>query len=127
MDSSAPLIRRTTSVPRPGGRYYDPSQPSLLLMQAVLEDAIRTFLHAAPTATTRARRLWREELEWFTAHDRSHPFTFERICEAIGVDPDGLRTRVLDAGTRHDWPPLLPPLQSRTTPRGTMPYRCSMR
>jgi hypothetical protein len=72
------------------------------LMLAVLEDAMRTLLgtrHARPNAAC-----VRQELAWFTSRDRSDPFTFERICEALVIDADWLRKRVLHAyrtaGTR---------------------------
>jgi hypothetical protein len=65
------------------------------LMAAVLEDAVRTVLRPARTAT--ARRV-REELRWFASTDRRNPFAFERVCEALGIDPSYLRRRLV-AGT----------------------------
>ena len=93
-------------------------------MQAVLEDGIRTFLRHCPATSVRARRLWQEEFDWLTSHDESHPFTFERICEALGIEPRGMRARILANGARQAEPP---DAHSLTAPRGTIPYRCSMR
>ena len=65
------------------------------LMHAVLEDALRTLLGAryGRTSATRAR----QELAWFTSADARDPFTFERVCEVLGIDAAWLRGRVLEA------------------------------
>jgi hypothetical protein len=65
------------------------------LMHAVLEDALRTLLGAGHgrTSATRAR----QELAWFMSVDARDPFTFERVCEVLGIDAAWLRDRVLDA------------------------------
>jgi hypothetical protein len=91
------MIRRSSFDVRSDERYADPARPSRMLMQAVLEDAIRTFLHHTPARTTRARRIWQEEFTWLTARDRGHPFTFENVCDALGIEPRALRARVLAA------------------------------
>ncbi len=91
------MIRRSSFDARSEERYADPARPSRLLMQAVLEDSIRTFLHQTPARTTRARRIWQEEFTWLTARDRGHPFTFENVCDALGIEPRTLRARVLAA------------------------------
>jgi AraC-like DNA-binding protein len=61
-------------------------------MRAVLVDAIRCVADARPgrrrvAEAARARR-------WIAARDRDWPFSFERICEALDVDPDHLRRRL---------------------------------
>ena len=117
------MIRRSSALPLIGDRYADPARPSRLLMQAVLEDGIRSFLRTCSALTTRARRLWREEFEWLTSHDQSHPFAFESICDALGIDAQSLRDRVLAAGRLA----TARRAHSLTTPRGTIPYRCNMR
>ena len=94
------MIRRSSMPARSADRYEDPARPSRMLMQAVLEDAIRSLLHNCPARTFRARRLWQEEFDWLTSRDRSHAFTFENICDALSVDARTLRSRVLDAAAR---------------------------
>jgi hypothetical protein len=65
------------------------------LMQAVLEDALRTLLGAryGRASATRVR----QELAWFMSADARDPFTFERVCEVLGIDAAWLRGRVLEA------------------------------
>ena len=65
------------------------------LMLAVLEDALRTLLGARLGRTNPASM--RRELAWLMSPDRSHPFTFERVCDALGIDAHWLRRRTLDA------------------------------
>ena len=67
------------------------------LMLAVLEDGIRTLLKHAHATGGRAARLRREALDWLVVSDYSEVFAFERVCEALTIEPDRLRTRVLGA------------------------------
>ena len=71
------------------------TRPERRLMHAVLEDALRTLLGAryGRTSATRAR----QELAWFMSADAADPFTFERVCEVLGIDAAWLRGRVLAA------------------------------
>ena len=67
------------------------------LMLAVLEDGIRTLLKHAHATSGRAARLRREALDWLSVSDYSDVFAFERVCEALAIEPERLRTRVLGA------------------------------
>jgi hypothetical protein len=67
------------------------------LMLAVLEDGIRTLLKHAHATGGRAARLRREALDWLVVSDYSDVFAFERVCEALAIEPGRLRTRVLGA------------------------------
>jgi hypothetical protein len=58
------------------------------LMLAVLVDGLRTLVHHPSPR----RRL--EELRWVTGTDRSHPFAFEPLCEALGIEAASLRRRL---------------------------------
>ncbi|MBI4515008.1 MAG: hypothetical protein HY699_04230 [Deltaproteobacteria bacterium] len=66
------------------------------LMLAVLLDAIRTFGVGRPSAPRiQAYRIWLRERAWFQAEDRSSPFSFVNICDALGIDADYVRRCVL--------------------------------
>jgi hypothetical protein len=58
------------------------------LMAAVLEDAIGV-LRKRPRS-----RAGREAREWMLSRDTSHPFAYERICEALDLDADCVRRGV---------------------------------
>ena len=68
------------------------------LMLAALEDALRAALRVRPGR--KHPRYESEALEWLTSGDDRHPFTYERICEALGLDPAWLRRRVFEARER---------------------------
>lgn len=79
-------------------QYYDgmrrdnpETQAVKRLMFAVLADAVRCFQTYAD-AQSRAGRLIFGETEWWILDRNSDgPFTFEAICEALGIEPDCLR------------------------------------
>jgi hypothetical protein len=64
------------------------------LMAAVLEDALDVYRRSARTPT--GRRTFREIEAWFESRDRSWPFSFERICEALSLDADMIRDGLYD-------------------------------
>ena len=70
------------------------------LLLAVLEDGIRTFLKNARATRGRGFNLRREALGWLTAAERADVFTFESICETLGIDAARLRGRVLAEAER---------------------------
>lgn len=76
-------------------RRAEPASGERRLLLAVLEDGIRTLLKYARATHGRALNLRREALTWLTSQDRADVFAFESICEALGIDPDRLRLRVL--------------------------------
>ncbi|HLK11345.1 MAG TPA: hypothetical protein VKW76_08185 [Candidatus Binatia bacterium] len=60
-------------------------------MLAVLEDALFILLAAARLPSQCRRVRYRETLDWVLSDDRSWPFSFMRVCEALDVDADRLR------------------------------------
>jgi hypothetical protein len=49
----------------------------------------------------RTRRAWLRECRWFQSNDRSSPFCFVSICDALGLDVDYVR-RLLRS-SEHRW------------------------
>jgi len=83
-------------------RRAEPACGERRLLLAVLEDGVRTFLKNARATHGRANNLRREALSWLTADDRGDVFSFEHICEALGIDAGRLRQRVLgEASLEH--------------------------
>ena len=78
-----------------------PPEGERRLMLAVLMDAVRTartLQHRAahrPLPLVKEREL-RRELSWFFSSDRAHPFAFENICEALGLEAEYIRRCVKD-------------------------------
>ena len=69
------------------------------LMSAVLEDAIRCLAGEIGPRSKRPE-LAIEAREWLMDTDRRWPFSFENICDALDMNADQLRSRLLrDAAT----------------------------
>jgi len=68
-------------------------RPEQRLMCAVLEEALIELAgtRVAAPSPWRAHRNRQELLAWFASPDRSWPFSFENICDAIDLDPAQVR------------------------------------
>jgi hypothetical protein len=71
-------------------------EPVRRLMAAVLQTAVddcRGSAHpaAAGFPVARDRRVYEEARAYVASGDRSWPFSFENLCEAIGLDAGDLR------------------------------------
>ena len=67
------------------------------LMLALLTDALNVYQKGALSRLTRLRRLYVDAERWFMA-DRAHcnAFSFITVCEALCINPDLLRRRIID-------------------------------
>ena len=61
------------------------------LRLAILEDALRYYQHYYGATGSRARVLYEDAADWFASPDRSEPFSFENVSEALGLDPHYVR------------------------------------
>jgi hypothetical protein len=75
------------------GRHRDDPETRAVkrLMFAVLADAVRCFQTYADGSTRAARRIFIETEAWISDRNAQGPFTFEMICETLGIEPDCLR------------------------------------
>ncbi len=73
------------------------------LLLAILEDAVQIYCKGAVASAGRNRRLFREAERWVESRDRRWVFSFERVCEALHLDPDYIR-RGLQAWRRGQSP-----------------------
>ena len=65
--------------------------PERRLRLAVLEDAIRYFQRYVHAADRHGRALYEDALDWFSSPDRSEPFSFENVCQALDLDAEYVR------------------------------------
>jgi hypothetical protein len=87
------------------------------LLIAVLASALRGLFRDAEKPGRGAARRLRQDLRWLTSHDRTEIFAFERICEALSLDPDRIRGRILnDLGVQTMTAVLEPPPPRRRQP-----------
>jgi hypothetical protein len=68
--------------------------PEHRLRFAVLEDAVHQFQRYVNAVGRRERALYEDVLDWFASENRSEPFSFESVCDALHIDPDFVRSRL---------------------------------
>ena len=78
-------------------------EPQRRLMVAVLQTVLDDFRGSAyrsaagfPASTN--RRTFEQARAYVASTDRSWPFSFENVCEAIGLDADGVREELAATG-----------------------------
>ena len=81
-----------------GARLTEPQKRLMLavLMSAVSDCQRRAGVRATP-APAADRRAMSEALAYVESTDRKWPFSFENLCEAVGLDPGWLRRNLLGA------------------------------
>jgi hypothetical protein len=94
--------------------------PEQRLMIAVLRDAVDCVEKHRCTTDRQCRRRFREEVEWFLSEDTDWPYSFECICEALGLDASAVRHSLRLTPARPPLPTRTPSSIS-TTPTGTSP------
>jgi len=72
-------------------RQNDGLECEQLLMLAVLEDAITCYQRYLASRDSYGRQMFAEANEWISSLDQSTLFTFESICDVLGIDPGYLR------------------------------------
>lgn len=61
-------------------------------MHAILEEAIKTFRMHASSKSGRDYRHFLDAQLWIMARNDDWLFSFENICEVLGLDPDFVRS-----------------------------------
>src|SRR5262245_54149186 len=65
--------------------------PEKTLMLAILQDAVAVFQNYAGIQERKRRELFLEAEAWILATDRTYLFSFDNICELLGLNPIYLR------------------------------------
>lgn len=79
------------------GQYYEGARsdaairPIKRLMLAVLEDGLHCFQAYASAARGVRRQIFVETEAWLSDRKADGPFSFETICQTLGIDPNFLR------------------------------------
>ena len=66
-------------------------EPEKTLMLAVLEDAIGCFQNFVCTMDNRQKKWFLETEEWLNEPGNEWIFSFENICDTLGINPHYLR------------------------------------
>jgi len=103
-DSLADILGPDVILPQQffeGPRSDSDFSPEKALMLAILEDAIRCFQEYFRTTRARPRMLSRQAERWIRTRDWNWPFSFNNVCEALGIDPDCMRDVLLRMKYEH--------------------------
>ncbi len=65
--------------------------PVKRLMMAVLEDALRCFQNNSNAKSGPRKRLFAEAEQWLCGETGDGPFSFDTVCETLGIEPAFLR------------------------------------
>ncbi len=79
-----------------GARRDSQASGEKALMLAVLEDGIRCFQEHLRNPRSNPRLLSQQAEAWIRAVDYEWPFSFNNVCETLGIDPAALRRALLD-------------------------------
>jgi hypothetical protein len=72
-------------------RYRRASSPEVLLMFAVLDDAVVCFQKFACAPNAHGKALFHDAESWFFEDGDGGLFSFENICEVVGLDAAYIR------------------------------------
>ena len=93
-ETTAALFQLDTLLPV---QYFEtfrrsvPIEPEKKLMLAVLADALACFQKYLSARKRKGENLFRDADEWIFGDNDDHLFSFENICEVIGLDSQYVR------------------------------------
>jgi hypothetical protein len=76
----------------PGAKLPAFVQSEGRLMLAILQDAVECYQRHALARNPRHREEFEEAKAWITSSDTDWVFSFENICNVLGIDPDYVRS-----------------------------------
>jgi hypothetical protein len=71
------------------------------LMLAILEDAINSFQSYIVAGNEKERKQFQEVQEWILGKNQDWLFSFDNVCETLGLDPSYLRRGLMAWAKRH--------------------------
>jgi hypothetical protein len=89
-----PLVREQLEDLLGGARAAGAGGPERALMQAMLQDAVLCLMRQAAPANERPQ-LYAEALAWVESRSHAWVFSFENVCEALGINAEFARRRLL--------------------------------
>ena len=70
-------------------------EPEKSLMLAILEDAVNCFQENVLATNGKSKRLFEEAEEWIVEVGGDGIFSFDTICETLGINPEYVRRGLL--------------------------------
>lgn len=75
-------------------------EPEKALLLALLEDAIHCYRKFAAARNRLARQQFQEAEQWLMGGGDGWVFSFENVCELLGLDPEYVRRGLREAAER---------------------------
>jgi hypothetical protein len=87
------MIRATQGQPATGTRFFEPHRRLMVaVLQTVVDDCTGSIhRRAAGYDASADRQRIRDAFAYVRSTDRAWPFSFENLCEALGMDVGNLR------------------------------------
>ena len=79
-------------------------EPEFVLLQAILEDAIHLYQKYRSAQSRTGRQRFREVEDWIMKSRSDWIFSFENVCQLLGLDPSYVRQKI----GRHNATPAVP-------------------
>ena len=73
------------------------------LMFAILENAINDYQKYFIVRSPKQKRQYQEAVAWISGENSDWLFSFDNICENVGLDPDYLRRRLRVWAEKNGW------------------------
>ena len=76
-----------------GDRFQRADNAEKKLLSAILLDGVKSFIRAASETFGKSTQSFEQScaLSWVYSHEREYVFSFENVCENLGINPDYLR------------------------------------
>ncbi len=78
-------------------RRSEHPEPENALLAAILEDAVEEYRKYSGAHDSKGRSRFNEVEEWFNRSDKEWIFSFENICELLGLDLEYVRHQLFKA------------------------------
>ncbi|NLF26228.1 MAG: hypothetical protein GX589_11310 [Deltaproteobacteria bacterium] len=72
------------------------SGPERGLLAVLLFDGVQSYLNYAAAKSNAARTRYREAFDWVNSADDEYVFSFNSVCEALGINPGYLRLGIIN-------------------------------
>lgn len=71
--------------------------PERALMSALLFDGVQAYMCYVLSDGTRKSTRYREAFTWVNTKGKEYVFSFDNVCEGLGIDPEFLRIGLANA------------------------------
>jgi hypothetical protein len=77
-------------------------EPEKLLIAAILEDAVQEYRKYSRAHDADGKKRFREVEEWIMSGGNDWIFSFDSVCDLLGLDPDYVRRGVRDTPVQEE-------------------------